>query len=305
MKFIDKSTPNSLDAARKLHGWRDSYRYGKQDFPQYQGLELSELCQKSDINGSYLFKIIPSKKKNNLRESLRKEQSALCCYCCQKLDVDKFESKEKELNEKLNFEPIEHFLDKGTHPCKAFNYENLLLSCRGNKQFKRYHFTRNDSKENIATQFQITVADLESENPNSSSWSFNHEDQIEIKLPQHCDVAKEYKPIVVNPADSNQKDCWKRFVYNENGEILPKEGDKDAEKAIEVLKLNVTILKEGRKVAWKEAQNSYMEANITELLEIGSEISDYSAYKRVLQILKESVSSAPFSPVYWYYFENR
>lgn len=301
MKYIDKSTPESVAAASALHTWRDAYTYKQGQFIQYQGLKFDELCKKTDITGGYLFKKLNADKKHNLRESLRKEQNRLCCYCCQKLDKDKTESTKKEKDEGLHFEPIEHFLDKSTHPCKTFNYDNLLLACRGNKQFKKYQFGRNDSKENIAKQFQITVADLEKENPDSLSWTFKHSDKVEIKLPQHCDVAKQHKPILINPADDSQKNCWTRFIYNKDGEILPAKNDDAAKTTIDILKLNITALKEGRKIAWKEAENSYNEQSLNEFLENG----DYYGYKRGLQRLKDIAATAPFSPVYWYFYESR
>ncbi len=306
MKYIDKSKPNSLAAASALHAWRDTYRYEfrpteEKNFPQYFGFELSELCKKKpEITGKYMFNIIPSIEKSNLREALRNEQNGLCCYCCQKLDKDKDESKKRKDEDGLDFEPIEHFDDKNKHPCKTFNYDNLLLACRGNKQPEKYHFTRNDSKENIAQHFQITVADLEKQNPKSSSWSFNHMEAINIKLPKHCDVAKEDKPIVINPSDPLEKDCWKKFTYNKEGKIQAAKGDSKVEKAIEILNLNMTALKEGRKTAWEAAEESYQEKNLNGFLEN----SDYEGYKKELQELKDSASNAPFSPVYWYYYES-
>lgn len=301
MTFIDKSKPDSLAAATKLHDWRDRYTYKQGAFSQYRGLKFNELCQKLNITGDYLFGKFGKEKKHDLRETLREEQNGLCCYCCQKLDRNRVESTKKEADEALHFEPIEHFLDKSTHPCKTFNYENLLLACRGNKQFKKYQFARNDTKEIIAKQFQITVADLERENPNFSSWSFNHLEEIKIKLPQHCDVAKEDKPIVINPADPLQRNCWARFTYNKDGEIQAVKGDTDAEKAIDILKLNITALKEGRKIAWNAAEKSYQGKNLNEFLEN----SDYDGYKKELQLLKDSASIAPFSPVYWYFYGSR
>lgn len=305
MKYIDKSQPDSLVAASALHAWRDTYRYesrpnGKKNFPQHFGLELSKLCKKKpEISGSYLFDIIPSIEKSNLREALRNEQNGLCCYCCQKLDKDRDESIQKNVEEKLDFEPIEHFDDKNTHPCKTFNYDNLLLACRGNKKFRKYQFTRNDSKENIAQHFQITVADLERENRESSSWSFEQSKEIKIKLPQHCDVAKQDKPIVINPSDPLEKDCWKKFTYNREGKIQATNGDPKVKEAIKTLNLDMMALEEGRKAAWKAAEVSYQ--NLSELLEIG----DYEGYKKGFQLLKDAASTAAFSPVYWYYYESR
>lgn len=301
MKYIDKATPDSVAAASALHAWRDTYRYEfrpeKPYFPQYSGLELRELCKKSEIKGSYMFGIIPSVEKNNLREALRNEQNGLCCYCCQKLDKDKDESRKRKDEEELDFEPVEHFLDKGTHPCETFNYENLLLACRGNKQPKKHTFARNDSYEMIAKQFNVSPDELKKENP---TLSFIHLEEVKIKLPQHCDVAKEDKPILINPADSNQSDCWKRFTYNRDGEILPAKNDADAKETIKILKLNITALKEGRKVAWQAAKESYDETNLIELLVN----EDFIKFKEEFQRLKDSVSTAPFSPVYWCFFEN-
>lgn len=50
-----------------------------------------------------------------LREQLRAEQHGICCYCCQ------------SLQEKAE---IDHVLDRKKHPSKAYDYANLLLSCK-------------------------------------------------------------------------------------------------------------------------------------------------------------------------------
>lgn len=62
---------------------------------------------------------IPSQIKKDLRESLSKEQSNLCCYCGVSLQEDN--------------KHIEHFKPQSQFPGQALKYKNLHVSCMGKK----------------------------------------------------------------------------------------------------------------------------------------------------------------------------
>ena len=63
--------------------------------------------------------------KNQLRDSLIKEQFYLCCYCNATIKGESLDTK------------IEHYLPKETYREDIFNYQNLLASCNGGERDQR------------------------------------------------------------------------------------------------------------------------------------------------------------------------
>ena len=283
MKFIDKSTPQSKAAAKRLHDWRDGYTYQKQEFPQYQGLSLAEICNKPEFTGKKLWDLLNNDKP--YRQALRKEQHNLCCYCCEILKKGD------------DTTAIEHFRDKGSNPCvDTFDYANLLLACEGNKNPRKYTPKLDDTWETIANHFNTTAEKLEYDNPNIV-FPFQIGTETKFKLSQHCDVAKGANAISVNP--TTNIDCWKRFMYDENGHIQGKKNDIDAQKTVDTLKLDCDILKNKRKAAWQLAVEIYRDdVDIMILLEA----EDIEGYLKRIEQLKEIDAVTSFSPVYWFYY---
>ncbi len=61
------------------------------------------------------------KEKDDLRDSLMKEQGYICCYCMQRIAPNA---------EKMK---IEHRQSQKRHPELQLDYQNLLASCKGNE----------------------------------------------------------------------------------------------------------------------------------------------------------------------------
>jgi len=60
------------------------------------------------------------------------------------------------------------------------------------------------------------------------------------KIPLHCGHAKHNEQIKISPFDEL---CESRFEYTDDGQILPMDNDIEAQKTIQVLKLNIEKLK--------------------------------------------------------------
>jgi len=63
---------------------------------------------------------LPADIKQQLRESLVKEQRGLCCYCMGRIS---------STNSKMN---IEHWHSQAQYPDEQLSYNNMLASCKGN-----------------------------------------------------------------------------------------------------------------------------------------------------------------------------
>ena len=75
-----------------------------------------------------------------------------------------------------------------------------------------------------------------------------------VAMPNHCGNAKGDQFIPVTPL---QPDCDSRFTYESDGTIKEAdESDIDANRTLEILKLNADELKESRRVALEEFLNS-------------------------------------------------
>jgi uncharacterized protein (TIGR02646 family) len=59
------------------------------------------------------------KEKDNLRQTLLKEQGYICCYCMQRINMDKMK--------------IEHWHPQSKLPDKQLDYKNILGACMGNE----------------------------------------------------------------------------------------------------------------------------------------------------------------------------
>ena len=63
--------------------------------------------------------------KNTVKNRLISEQFGLCCYCCKGIQYDNSH--------------IEHFRPQGTFTDKTVDYENIHVSCEGNKNKSNFH----------------------------------------------------------------------------------------------------------------------------------------------------------------------
>ena len=93
-------------------------------------IEPEDLKEYKELEGA-CFRDLPKEVKNNLRESLRREQGGICCYC------------ERELKGKTVIEHIKP-KDKEYYPELQLEYSNMVLSCDGGESERKKH----DRREN-------------------------------------------------------------------------------------------------------------------------------------------------------------
>lgn len=111
MKHIIKQvSPTDFEA------WKKNKKNRKQDLERIKNLTLEGLNERRDN--------LKSKKQvyKNLRISLLEEQGFICCYCQNKISLD------------LNNVEIEHLIPRSVDGTLAFEYDNLLASCKGGRK---------------------------------------------------------------------------------------------------------------------------------------------------------------------------
>lgn len=92
------------------------------------------------------FDNMPSSIKNDLRESLLKEQGYICAYCMIKLENNATKTK------------IEHYISKDEDSSKELEYSNLFVVCKGNEGSGREYHTCDTKKGNILLKIDPKVA---------------------------------------------------------------------------------------------------------------------------------------------------
>jgi uncharacterized protein (TIGR02646 family) len=250
MKYINKTYPKSLSTKQDLEDWKANYFH--------QGKTLKEICDDNAIKTGKIWKRLPDYLEQKLRAALHEEQNSACCYCgC-------------ELRKRKNERIIEHFKVKSQDRWnRMFDYNNLLLSCPGNK-FKWHKTTHTDTWNQLATRYDTSSQKLKELNDDLDSPI----DDKKIKIGHiagrhnhHCDNFRGDLPMpdAINPV--NLPDCIDRFTYkikkdNPTDEVvigMVTGNDADAITTIEVLNLNAEILIEFRDAAVKEARNLFEE----------------------------------------------
>jgi uncharacterized protein (TIGR02646 family) len=249
MKYIDKTGQNSLEGKAILDNWITNNQSIINQLST-QG-NTRQLWQKFN-------------KKEEIRSYLLKEQGDLCCYCgC-------------ELTHRTHYVVIEHFKLKSEklhneYP-NMFDYENLLLSCHGNKY--AFHEVENgdtwSSIASICTFKGNKVDKLKKMNPDIDLE--NNEPKEGEKLivgfisganNHHCDNFRGDKQLLINPTEL--PNCIDRFIYtvkergNEGG---VKHSDAKAEEAITNLNLNAPVLCRQRATIVEDAANLFESISI-------------------------------------------
>jgi hypothetical protein len=286
MKYINKQSDESKQAAQDLHNWRDNYR-------DNDGKSFNDICD--TLTSEKAWALISDSKRKKLRIALRREQGNICCYCGQKLRSDTV---------------LEHFLNKAGNLCeRTYNYKNLLASCNGNQSAggakKKYRTQGEITWEDVVQEINnvyglvLTTQELQYMNIKEAEKSIL-EAKTSLKIepsPQHCDVTKKEYDIPINPTEL--PDCWDRFDYTDDGDINGK--DADAQKTIQILNLKAAILTKNRADAWigfKEALEG-KDGNQGELLMIQEEksLNEKEALEFLLRLEVENDRTGHFCVV--------
>lgn len=156
--------------------------------------------------------------KRTTHVALLKEQGYICCYCMQRI--------EKKSSH------IEHVIPRsvsGTNEAQKLDYSNMIASCQG-------EYKKKNSTEPIE----------QNANENNEEVNCNSDEKL---IQQHCGHYREnwYDPTqYISPLNP---DCELRFIYNDEGKIMPAPDDRGAEETIKMLRLDYTLLEKNRKQA--------------------------------------------------------
>lgn len=296
MKYINKSGPESLKGKAILEAWVAENAMTIQT--------LSSQVKTADLWNEF--------DKALIKAYLHIEQNGLCCYCG------------RELINRVHHIIVEHFKLKSLEPQNQypnmFSYENLMLSCHGNKH-SFYKVKSGDTWQSISLQPECSFGkdklnELVRMNPDSTVHQQNGEPKLgELlivgantsgKNTLHCDNFRGNSSLNISP--TQDKNCIDRFVYtvnslNENGtergRVIHKTGDIHTEEAIKNLNLNAPILVEDREAIVKEA--------IELAGEISAEIEEFEAINRqdIIAIANRYLSGVKgFYVVYRAYFKD-
>ena len=192
-----------------------------------------------------------------LRESLAEEQGHICCYCGQDISPESGKST-----------TIEHFKPKGVYKNLTFDYQNLMLSCKGSQDkilfsilFKETLGYENlDTLNSIAQKIGIESIMIRKANPLLATKDPRkpitelQKGEVLHFYPRHCDDKKEDKDnLIINPL--NEAEIKWKFIFQENGEIALKDTDPITTENIlfSVLNLNIPSLVFLRKRAYETA----------------------------------------------------
>ena len=245
-------------------------------------------------------------KKKEIREHLYEEQGGLCCYCgC-------------ELTKMTHYLVIEHYKLKKLEPHNQypymFDYENLLLSCHGNK-FTFYVVEKDDTWASIALKSECTFSDnkfgeLKVKNPDIEKLQNGEPKEGETLIVghisgnerHHCDNYRGDKPLSINP--TQLPNCIDRFIYtvqerNNTGNVKHQSGDIEAEEAIKNLNFNAAILIRFREKIVEDA------AELLESISIELEEKETTDRKGIIEIANKYLSGIKgFYVVYRAYFKD-
>jgi uncharacterized protein (TIGR02646 family) len=245
-------------------------------------------------------------KKKEIREHLHEEQGGLCCYCgC-------------ELTKMTHYLVIEHFKLKKLEPHNQypnmFDYDNLLLSCHGNK-FTFYVVEEDDTWASIASKPECTfsvdkLSELKRMNPDVEKLVNGEPNEGEILIVgskigatnHHCDNYRGDKPLLINP--TQLPNCIDRFIYtvqerNNQGGVKHHSGDIEAEEAIRNLNLNAAVLIRFRQRIVEDA------AELLESISIELEENETTDREGIIEIANKYLSGIKgFYVVYRAYFKN-
>ena len=290
MKYIDKTGEKSLEGKAILDDW----------IANNQSIINQFSIQ---INTSGLWKQFDKRKE--ILNYLLEEQGGLCCYCgC-------------ELTLMTHYIVIEHFKLKSLEPQNKypymFDYDNLLLSCHGNK-YVFYEVKNGDTWLSIASKSECTftndkVEELKKMNPDIDLE--NNEPKKGEKIivgytsgedNHHCDNFRGEKQLLVNP--TQLPNCVDRFNYtvrekNNKGGIKHLSGDVNAEEAIKNLNLNAAILIRQRETIVEDA------VNLLENISIELEANETTDREEIVKVASKYLAGVKgFYVVYRAYFKE-
>jgi len=220
--------------------------------------------------------INPVEVRNKLLDTLYDEQNGLCCYCGNKIERKRDES--KHCWEYRNY-AIEHFQPKKHRKDLIFSYSNLMLTCKESKVLKRYVIGKNYNGNTIKSISDIArIVDIPEEkireHNGDADKAYPHGTEVKVPHPTHCDDSKSgfdcktHPTAIVDPSLNAHIQYIDRFQFLPSGEIdfIRNNDDEIIEKSIEVLQLNCDTLKDRRKNKWNNVERYFTE-NFTYLLD--------------------------------------
>ena len=158
--------------------------------------------------------------KSRLRAHLIKEQNYICCYCGQRITLNK------------NNTVLEHLMPKAKYRNLVYDYDNILLSCTGGSRNIIHKLEPGESIDSVAKTYGVTREYLEAINVEEAQIkhlrkkydleNIKEGDRLIIiqKVKggeQHCDTKKRGHELLIHPL---QADCEHQFRYNSfNGHI--------------------------------------------------------------------------------------
>jgi uncharacterized protein (TIGR02646 family) len=145
---------------------------------------------------------------DELREILKHEQGAICCYCMCSIATGKTK--------------IEHFQSRDEHPDREVDYSNLYLACDGEK------INCNENQDNREDVHEICKCKHQKESENK-------------KIVKHCDTCKENRELKY----IDLSDIENKIKYESGGTIYSDDPNIDKELNY-ILNLNLEILKTNR-----------------------------------------------------------
>ncbi len=235
MRFIDK------------HRYRIPKDYEK--WLLFHDKVLQEKYVDTSITGARLWAFMDVNNKiydkEKLKVQLLEDQGYICCYCGQRI--------EHEYHTR-----IEHVLPKSKYKKLTYDYNNLLVACRGGCRPVIHIVQEGESIDDIAKIYNVDVEDLE------TIWINNHYkrdiDLENLKLgdrvivvpqskkdEQHCDVRKGNEIIAITPL---QKKCNEKFTYLESGKIIINNENQETVKILGLNK-NPKIIKDRKNIVTK------------------------------------------------------
>lgn len=174
MKRIVKRPSEELE---QFELWKSTWQLSKKDLLDNPLLDE----QKNEI-----WKKLSGKDKINIKQALLNEQGFICCYCQQRIELDK-----KTI--------IEHFMARATNPAQMFDYENLFACCDGGDTERQYQNEQKIPKAQRIPQYcgskkddkEICINPLDENCETHFSYSFNPDSKevlIEGLTSEGCDT---------------------------------------------------------------------------------------------------------------------
>lgn len=143
------------------------------------------------------FENMTSRVKNDLRESLLKEQGYLCAYCMIKLENDATKTK------------IEHYISRKEDMSKELEYSNLFIVCKGNegsgKELHTCDTKKSSNKLEIDPRLDLHIATIAYKS-NGEIYSSNSNYDYDLNQTLNLNNKKGY-------LISNRKSALNAFKY--------------------------------------------------------------------------------------------